>query len=173
MAVKERDAEADSGGHDPAQGSQRRTSRLSGGGHEEGQRSLAPVSTSITHTLAMKDAAAAGARAIVMTAFTEDLLTGGGIQADFRKQKAICLEVARRFKEASSVKLTSPGGTSLTMRKEGPKGQWPSIVWWAPGNSPRWPTIEANFSPLKGPPGESLRRHASIPLFGIGVLKEP
>ena len=172
MAVKERDAEPILAVMIPRKGHSEEPPACLAEAMKKADVVLTPVSTSITHTLAMKDAAAAGARAIVMTAFTEDLLIRGGIQADFRKQKPICLEVARRFKEASSVKLTSPGGTSLTMRKEGRRGNALYCLV-GPGEFSTVPTIEANFSPLEGTAGGIIAADASIPYLGIGVLKEP
>lgn len=133
---------------------------------------LTPVSTSITHTRATKEAVEAGSRAIIMTAFTEDLLIRGGIQADFKKQKPICLEVARRFKEAKFVKLTNPVGTSLTMRKEGKRGNALYCIV-EPGEFSTVPTIEANFSPIEGTAEGVIVADASIPYLGIGVLEEP
>ncbi len=133
---------------------------------------LTPVSTSITHTRATKEAVEAGSRAIVMTAFTEDLLIRGGIQADFKKQKPICQEVARRFKEAKFVKLTNPVGTSLTMRKEGRRGNALYCIV-EPGEFSTVPTIEANFSPIEGTGEGVIVADASIPYLGIGVLAEP
>ncbi len=133
---------------------------------------LTPVSTSITHTRATKEAVEAGSRAIIMTAFTEDLLIRGGIQADFKKQKPICLEVARRFKEAKFVKLTNPVGTSLTMRKEGRRGNALYCIV-EPGEFSTVPTIEANFSPIEGTAEGVIVADASIPYLGIGVLEEP
>lgn len=133
---------------------------------------LTPVSTSITHTRSTKEAVAAGSRGIIMTAFTEDLLIRGGIQADFKKQKPICLELARRFQEANFVKLTNPAGTSLTMRKEGRRGNALYCIV-EPGQFSTVPTIEANFSPIEGSAEGVIVADASIPYLGIGVLKEP
>jgi leucyl aminopeptidase (aminopeptidase T) len=133
---------------------------------------LTPVSTSITHTRSTKEAVAAGSRGIIMTAFTEDLLIRGGIQADFQKQKPICLEVARRFKEAKVVKLTNPAGTSLIMQKEGRRGNALYCIV-EPGEFSTVPTIEANFSPIEGTAEGVIVADASIPYLGIGVLKEP
>lgn len=133
---------------------------------------LTPVSTSITHTRAIKEAVAGGSRAIVMTAFTEDLLIRGGILADFQKQKPICQEVSRRFQEAKFVKLTSPAGTSLTMRKEGRRGNALYCLV-EPGEFSTVPTIEANFSPIEGTAEGIIVADASIPYLGIGVLEEP
>lgn len=133
---------------------------------------LTPVSTSITHTRAIKEAVAGGSRAIVMTAFTEDLLIRGGILADFQKQKPICQEVSRRFQEAKFVKLTNPAGTSLTMRKEGRRGNALYCLV-EPGEFSTVPTIEANFSPIEGTAEGIIVADASIPYLGIGVLEEP
>ena len=133
---------------------------------------LTPVSTSITHTRAIKEAVAGGSRAIIMTAITEDLLIRGGILADFQKQKPICQEVARRFQEAKFVKLTSPAGTSLTMRKEG-RGGNALYCLVEPGEFSTVPTIEANFSPIEGTAEGIIVADASIPYLGIGVLEEP
>jgi leucyl aminopeptidase (aminopeptidase T) len=172
MAVKERDAEPVLAVMIPRRGHGEEPPACLAEAMKKADVVLTPVSTSITHTRAMKDAAAAGARAIVMTAFTEDLLIRGGIQADFQKQKSVCLEVARRFKEAQAVKLTSPAGTSLTMRKEGRRGNALYCLV-ERGEFSTVPTIEANFSPLEGTAEGTIVADASIPYLGIGVLREP
>ncbi|MFQ5895750.1 MAG: leucyl aminopeptidase, partial [Nitrospinota bacterium] len=51
---------------------------------------LLPVSKAIAHSAATKEALAAGARVLSMTAFTEEQLIGGGIEADFEKEKPRC-----------------------------------------------------------------------------------
>ncbi|NWF53952.1 MAG: leucyl aminopeptidase [Syntrophaceae bacterium] len=172
MAVKERDAEPILAVMIPRKGHSEEPPACLAEAMKEADVVLTPVSTSITHTRAMKEAAAAGSRAIVMTAFTEDLLIRGGIQADFRKQKPICLEVARRFQEAKTARLTSPAGTSLSMRKEGRKGN-ALFCLVERGEFSTVPTIEANFSPLEGTAEGLIVADASIPYLGIGVLKEP
>ena len=58
---------------------------------------FSPVSKSITHTRAVKEAAECGARILVMSAFNERLMISGGIEADFRAQKPICEKLARLF----------------------------------------------------------------------------
>jgi 2,5-dihydroxypyridine 5,6-dioxygenase len=172
MAVKERDAEPILAVMVPRKGHSEEPPACLAEAMKKADVILTPVSTSITHTKAMKEAAAAGSRAIVMTAFTEDLLIRGGIQADFRKQKPICLEVARRFQEAKAVLLTTPGGTSLRMRKEGRRGNALYCLV-GPGEFSTVPTIEANFSPLEGTAEGTLVADASIPYLGIGILEEP
>jgi leucyl aminopeptidase (aminopeptidase T) len=172
MAVKERDAEPILAVMIPRKGHSEEPPACLAEAMKKANVVLTPVSTSITHTKAMKDAAAAGSRAIVMTAFTEGLLIRGGIQADFKKQKPICLEVARRFQEARIVELTNPAGTSLTLRKEGRRGNALYCLV-EPGEFSTVPTIEANFSPLEGTAEGIFVADASIPYLGIGLLKDP
>jgi len=131
-----------------------------------------PVSTSITHTRAIKEAAEAGARALVMTAFTEELLISGPIEADFRKQMPICKAVAKIFQKGKKAHLTTPLGTDLKLNLEGRRGNaLTSVV--GPGQFSTTPTIEANFSPVEGSAEGTIVADASIPYLNIGVLKEP
>lgn len=69
---------------------------------------IVPVSYSITHTHAVKDAAAAGARIIVMTDFTPELMIHGGIEADFDSVKPTCIAMAKALENAQEVHVTSP-----------------------------------------------------------------
>ena len=51
-----------------------------------------PVRYSITHTHAVKNAAAEGARLIVMTDFTEEMMIRGGLEANFEELKPVEIE---------------------------------------------------------------------------------
>ena len=172
MAVRERDAEPILAVMIPRRGHGEEPPACIAEAMKKANVILTPVSTSITHTRAVKEAAAAGSRAVALTAFTEDLLIRGGIQADFKKLKPICLEVARRFGEAKMVKLTTPAGTSLTLRKEGRRGNALYCIV-GPGEFSPVPNVEANFSPLEGTAEGVIVADASIPYLGIGLLKEP
>ena len=77
---------------------------------------IVPVSYSITHTHAVKDAAAAGARIIVMTDFTPEVMMHGGIEANFDQIKPTCIAVAKALEDANEIHVTSPGGTDLTFK---------------------------------------------------------
>lgn len=172
MAVRERDAEPILAVMIPRRGHGEEPPACIAEAMKKANVILTPVSTSITHTRAVKEAAAAGSRAIALTAFTDDLLIRGGIQADFKKLQPICLEVARRFGEAKLVKLTTPAGTSLTMRKEGRRGNALYCIV-EPGEFSPVPNVEANFSPLEGTAEGIIVADASIPYLGIGLLREP
>jgi len=130
-----------------------------------------PVSFSITHTYAVKNAAEAGARLIVMTAFTEEMMFHGGIEADFEKIKPVCQGVAKKFNGGHHLHLTSPGGTDLTMDISGRRGNALYCIV-EPGEFSTVPTIEANVSPVEGSANGRIVADASIPYLGIGILNE-
>ncbi|MBT8334342.1 MAG: leucyl aminopeptidase [Desulfobacterales bacterium] len=131
-----------------------------------------PVSYSITHTHAVKEAAEAGSRLIVMTDFTEEMMAHGGIEADFNQIKPICRGVAKKFKQGRKIHLTSPGGTDLSMDISGRRGNALYCVV-EPGEFSTVPTVEANVSPLEGTANGQIVADASIPYLGIGVLDAP
>jgi len=133
---------------------------------------FSPVSYSITHTYAVKEAADAGARIIVMTDFTDELMIGGGIEANFDELKPICKGVADKLAQGKKLKLTTPGGTDLIMDITGRRGNALYCVV-EPGEFSTVPTVEANVSPLEGTVNGKIVADASIPYLGIGLLEKP
>lgn len=133
---------------------------------------LLPVSFSITHTYAVKEAAASGARLLVLTDFTEEMLIYGGIEGNFRELKPICKSVADAFARGKRIHLTSPGGTDLTMDITDRRGNALYCIV-EPGEFSTIPTVEANVSPVEGTANGRIVADASIPYLGIGVLDEP
>lgn len=132
-----------------------------------------PVSKSITHSATMLDALKAGARALTLSDFTEDMLIRGGIEADFAAIQPLCDAVAERFTRANTGRLTNPAGTELTFSLEGRAGNSHSCVVRNPGELSGSINIEANFSPVEGTAEGVIVADASIPNYGIGVLGEP
>jgi len=133
---------------------------------------ICPVSISITHTNAVKEAVAMGTRILVMTAFTKDLMIRGGIEADFKAQKPICEKLAQLFSEAEIVHLKNPAGTDLMLNVKGQRGNALTCIV-EPGQFSTFPTIEANISPIVGTSEGLIVADASVPYLGIGLLKEP
>lgn len=131
-----------------------------------------PVSYSVTHTHAVKDAAAAGARIIALTEFTEDMMIAGGLEADFSALKPICQKVAARFAAGSRARITTPAGTDLSMDiTRRPGNALYCIV--EPGQFSPVPNVEANVSPVEGSATGRIVVDASIPYLGIGVIEQP
>ncbi len=132
-----------------------------------------PVAKSLAHTNATRAALQAGARVLSMTAFTEDQMVTGGIEADFVAQRPVCQHLADRFTAAGQVRLTSRGGTDLRLSLEGRKGNAHACIVDGPGQFTAVPNIEANIAPVEGSAEGVIIADASIPYLGIGVLREP
>lgn len=131
------------------------------------------VARSITHTSAIMDAIGAGARALMLTAFTEGMLRGGGIDYDFRTNMPFCHKVADLLKNASTAHLTSAGGTDLRMDLTGRPGNAHTGVVEGPGDFSTMPNIEASTAPVEGTSHGVIVGDASIPYYDIGLLNEP
>lgn len=131
-----------------------------------------PVTYSITHTQAVKDAAAENTRLIVMTDFTEEMMMGGGLDADFKALRPVCKQVAQKFAEGKKIKLTSPAGTDLELDITERRGNALYCLV-EPGEFSTVPTVEANVSPIEGSANGKIVADASIPYLGIGVLSQP
>jgi leucyl aminopeptidase (aminopeptidase T) len=132
-----------------------------------------PVGISITHTQAMRRALDAGARAILMTAHTDDILTSPALLAtDFAEQAGVCRRLGAAFSGGSTIRLTSPGGTDLRFSAEGRTANVLTNVP-EPGELAPVPDIEVNVVPVTGSAEGVLVADASIPYLGIGILEEP
>ena len=133
---------------------------------------FSPVSISITHTRAMRSALEAGARAILMTAYTDEILTSPALlETDFQAQAAICHKIGDAFSRGSQLRLTSPKGTDLTFSMEGRTANVLTNLP-DPGQLAPVPDIEVNVVPVTGSANGRLIADASIPYLGIGILKE-
>lgn len=134
---------------------------------------FSPVQISITHTRAMRAALDRGARAILMTAYTEDLLRSPGLlETDFEAQAAVCRRLGEVLRQGRSVRLTSPRGTDLRFSID---GRQPNVLTNIPGSGELAPVpdIEVNVVPIEGSAAGRLVADASVPYLGIGVLREP
>jgi len=133
---------------------------------------VCPVSTSITHTRAVMEAAAAGARGIMLTQFTEAMLTSGGIEADFKSLAPVCRKVADAMAGCREIRVTTQLGTDLRMSATGRRGNALTCLV-KPGQFSPVPNVEANVSPVEGSANGVIVVDASIPYAGIGLLREP
>jgi leucyl aminopeptidase (aminopeptidase T) len=134
---------------------------------------FSPVSISITHTRAMRSALEAGARAILMTAYTDEILTSPALlETDFEAQAAVCHKIGDAFTRGSQLRLTSPKGTDLTFSIEGRTANVLTNLP-DPGQLAPVPDIEVNVVPVTGSANGHLIADASVPYLGIGILEEP
>jgi leucyl aminopeptidase (aminopeptidase T) len=132
-----------------------------------------PVTKSITHTTAVQEATRAGARILVMSAFSDDQMLSGGIEADFERQAPICRRIAKLLTDAKVIRITTPAGTDLKADIDGRFGRALTGMADRPGQFSTAITIEANVGPIEGSSEGIIVADASVPYLGIGVLEEP
>lgn len=131
-----------------------------------------PVSVSITHTHAVKDACAAGTRIVALTQWLPQMMMGGGIDADFAAIEPQVMKMARIWDEGSQVRVTTAAGTDLTLDIRGRLGTphaKTGIV--RPGNFHPVPDIESPVSPVTAE--GRIVCDASVPYLGIGIPDQP
>lgn len=133
---------------------------------------LSVVGKSITHTNGVKDAIANGARGLVLTQFSEDMMIHGGMEADFASLRPLCEKMAKALEDAEEIHLTTPFGTDLTFNTKGRRGNALFCIV-EPGKFSTAPTIEANTTPIEGTAQGVIVADASVPYIGIGLLDEP
>lgn len=76
---------------------------------------LLPTSRSLSHTDARREATKHGVRIASMPGITEDMMSIGGLTADYKQIAKITNKVARILEKCETVKITTPSGTNLTM----------------------------------------------------------
>ncbi len=132
-----------------------------------------PVAISITHTRAMRTALDNGARACLMTAYTDDVMTSPALlETDFAAQVPVCQKIGDAFTGGSTVHLTSPNGTDLKFSIEGRTANVLTNIP-DPGFLAPIPDIEVNVVPVTGSAEGVFISDASVPYLGIGILDEP
>ena len=134
---------------------------------------FSPVRISITHTRAMRAALDAGARACMMTAYTDAIMTSDALcRTDFEAQAAVCRRLGAAFTTGALVHLTSPRGTDLRFGIEGRTANVLTNIP-DPGQLAPVPDIEVNVVPVTGSAEGTIIADASVPYLGIGILDEP
>ncbi len=130
------------------------------------------VQVSLTHTEAVKAVCAKGGRVAALTQWIPEMMAGGGIEADFHAIEPRVMRVAAAFDQGSTVTVTSPSGTNITLDIRGRLGSphaKTGVV--RAGTFHPIPDIEAPVSPVTG--HGTIVADASIPYLGIGVLERP
>jgi len=76
---------------------------------------LLPTSRSLSHTDARREATKHGVRIASMPSITEDMMSIGGLTADYMQIAKLTNKVARILEKGKTVKITTPSGTNLTI----------------------------------------------------------
>lgn len=140
----------------------------------EADVALLPVSYSISHSTAVREALAAGTRVLSLPAPTPDQLVRGGAEADFEAAAPTVRRVAERLTAASSASLRTPAGTDCRFDLRGRAGNAHDCILDRPGKFSAFPNIEANIAPVDGTAEGVLVFDGSIPNLRLGrPLRDP
>jgi len=132
-----------------------------------------PLTYSMTHASATKEARKNGARIVSMGDFNVHMLEDGGIKADFLAIAKVVDQVAEAFTRGKKVRVATRQGTELRIDISGRSGHSEPGFSHKPGSISSPPNIEANVGPLEGSTEGTLIVDGSIPHPTLGVIIEP
>ena len=130
---------------------------------------LAPTSRSLSHTLARRQANAAGARIASMPGITKDSMIRT-LNADYSRIARLSENVAQILSMGKFVRITSPGGTDITMSLEGRISQPDGGIYHMPGDFGNLPAGEAFIAPVEGTAEGILVVDGAM--SGVGALED-
>jgi leucyl aminopeptidase (aminopeptidase T) len=125
---------------------------------------------SLTHTIARKEASAAGARIATMPGITMDMLQEGAITADYAEVEELTGYYCSLLDEGEHVTIEKEN-MKLTFSIKGRKGIPSTGVFREKGESGNLPSGESYVAPLEDSANGTIMVDGSI--AGIGVIREP
>jgi leucyl aminopeptidase (aminopeptidase T) len=132
---------------------------------------IAPTAFSISHTQARKEANIAGARIATMPMITEEMMSKGGMTADFKLVKKQADRLIKEIGDAKEVHVTTPDGTDIRFSVEGRKWVADTGLLHEKGAFGNLPGGELFLPPVEGTAEGVIVVTGS--LAGIGILKKP
>jgi leucyl aminopeptidase (aminopeptidase T) len=130
---------------------------------------LAPTTKSLTHTDARREACTQGTRIATLPGITEEIMTRS-LDADYQKIARRSKKIASLLTEAHRVRVTTPGGTDITMSVEGRKGYADTGLYYQKGDFGNLPAGEAYLAPLEGSSQGVISIDGAI--ANLGLLEE-
>ncbi|MDP4174309.1 MAG: aminopeptidase [Bacteroidota bacterium] len=110
---------------------------------------LCATDKSLTHTEARRNASAKGARVATFPGITKEVMIRG-LNADYKKISALSIKLKKIFEKTKTVRVTSPGGTDITMDISGRTAYASKGLFHKKGESGNLPTGETFVAPLEG-----------------------
>jgi len=111
---------------------------------------LIPTTRSLSHTDARREATKKGARIASMPGITEDMMTVGGLTADYKQIAALTKRLGALLEKAKTVKISTPSGTELTMSIEERTPLNDTGLYHRPGDWGNLPAGEVCLAPVEG-----------------------
>ena len=131
---------------------------------------LCPMSTSITHTRAKIEAAAAGARIATMPGIPEEMFSKGAMTADYGRVMELTGRVTDLLTRADTARIEKQGHV-LTLDLRGRPGVSSPGVYRDRGQAGNLPSGESYIAPLETGSNGTMIIDGSM--VGIGLLKSP
>jgi leucyl aminopeptidase (aminopeptidase T) len=110
---------------------------------------LCPTSTSLTHTTARRNASLNGARIATFPGITKEVMIRG-LNADYKKIAALCLDLKEIIETGERIRVTAPGGTDLSFSIQGRTAYASKGLFHSMGESGNLPTGETFLAPVEG-----------------------
>jgi len=112
---------------------------------------IAITTYSLSHTDARVNACKAGCRVASMPMFVAEMLyPNGPMAADYREIDKETKKIADLITKANEAKITSPGGTDITLSLKGRKGRSDAGIFTEKGSFGNLPSGEAYCAPVEG-----------------------
>jgi len=111
---------------------------------------LIPTTRSLSHTDARREATKKGARIASMPGITEDMMSYGGLTADYKDIANRTIKIAKILEKGKNVEITTPSGTRLTMNIEGRAPIRDTGLYHKSGDWGNLPAGEACLAPVEG-----------------------
>ncbi|MDI6894706.1 MAG: aminopeptidase [Bacillota bacterium] len=131
---------------------------------------LAPTSRSLTHTVARRQATAAGCRIASMPGITPEMMART-LAVDYRGIAALTEKVAALLDGAAEARVRTPAGTDLTLDISGRRAMRDTGLYTRPGDFGNLPAGEAYIAPGEGSARGRLVVDGSM--AGVGTLDQP
>jgi leucyl aminopeptidase (aminopeptidase T) len=131
---------------------------------------LCPTSKSLTHTDARRSASEQGMRIATLPGVTEEIMVRC-MNADYHKIAERTHKLCAMLEKSKKIRVTSPGGTDITMPIGGRTAHASSGLFRQAGQWGNLPTGEAYLAPLEGVSNGTVVVDGSM--AGIGVVSEP
>lgn len=131
---------------------------------------VAPTSRSLTHTLARRQASAAGARIASMPGITAEMMARA-LAVNYEEIAELTEKVARILDEGETVRVATSAGTDLILSIRGRKSTRDTGIYRQPGDFGNLPAGEAYIAPIETSGKGRIVVNGSM--AGLGVLDHP
>ena len=128
---------------------------------------------SMAHSKARLRATATGARYLSLPDYSEEILMGHAMHADFKGLTGLSRRLAELLSKGNEIRITTPRGTNLVCAIHGRKGNAAPGWCYGPGTIASPPDAETNVAVLENESNGEVIVDGSIPCPEIGLLTEP